>query len=265
VNIPGDRYSKNPTPVATSSGQAINIQDQRVPTLMMLLLLFAGTMALSLWAMYRVKSVYNRFSEIPASSGATGAEVAAAILDRAGIRDVTIEAIDEMLGDHYDPSQKRLVLSSQNYYGRSLAALGVSAHECGHAIQHQIAYAPLHWRMAAVGITTFANQIVMWLPLIGMFTGLIKPYTGAWIMVFAWGVIMAFNLITLPVEFDASRRAKVILADMGFIGTPAEINGVRQTLDAAAWTYVAAFVTSLGYLLYHLLPLIMGGSRNRDE
>lgn len=232
---------------------------------MFIFILFASTTALSLWAMYRVKSVYNRFSEIPASSGASGAEVAAAILDRAGIHDVSIVEIDEMLGDHYDPSEKRLVLSSQNYHGRSLAALGVSAHECGHAIQHKIAYAPLHWRMAAVGITTFANQILMWLPLIGIFTGLIKPYTAAWILSLAWGVIMAFNLITLPVEFDASRRAKVILADMGFIGTPAEIEGVKKTLDAAAWTYVAAFLTSLGYFLYHLLPLILGGNRRNDD
>lgn len=232
---------------------------------MFIFILFASTTGLSLWAMYRVKSVYNRFSEIPASSGASGAEVAAAILDRAGIHDVSIVEIDEMLGDHYDPSEKRLVLSSQNYHGRSLAALGVSAHECGHAIQHKIAYAPLHWRMAAVGITTFANQILMWLPLIGIFTGLIKPYTAAWILSLAWGVIMAFNLITLPVEFDASRRAKVILADMGFIGTPAEIEGVKKTLDAAAWTYVAAFLTSLGYFLYHLLPLILGGNRRNDD
>ena len=226
--------------------------------------LFLGTMLLSLWAMYRVKSVYNRFSAIPASSGATGAEVAAAILDRAGIHDVSIVEIDEMLGDHYDPFQKRLVLCSQNFHGRSLAALGVAAHECGHAIQHQIAYAPLHWRMASVSITTFANQIIFWLPLVGLFTGLLRPYTAAWIMAVAWGIVMAFNLLTLPVEFDASSRAKLILADMGFIGTPAEIDGVKQTLDAAAWTYVAAFITSLGYFLYYLLPLILGG-RNRDD
>ena len=106
------------------------------------ILLFIGTLAISLWATARVKSVYNRFSQIPASSGATGAEVAAAILDRAGIHDVEIVSHDEMLGDHYDPVNKRLVLSEQNYHGNSLAALGVSAHECGHAIQHKIAYAP---------------------------------------------------------------------------------------------------------------------------
>ncbi len=227
------------------------------------LLLILGTMGFSLWAMWRVRSVYGRFSQVGASSGATGAEVAAAILDRAGIRDVEILEHDEMLGDHYDPTRKRLVLSSQNYHGRSLAALGVSAHECGHAIQHQQAYAPLQWRMASVGITTFANQLLLWLPLIGMLTGLIRGRQLAWILAVSWGVVMLFNLVTLPVEFDASARAKRLLADMGYIGTEQEMSGVRQTLDAAAWTYVAAFVTSLAYFLYHLLPLL-GLSRNDD-
>ena len=223
------------------------------------ILLFVGTLALSLWATARVKSVYNRYSQIPASSGASGAEVAAAILQRAGITDVEIVEHDELLGDHYDPMHKRLVLSTQNFRGNSLAALGVAAHECGHAIQHKIAYAPLQWRMAAVGATSFASQIAMWLPMIGMFTGFISFYTAMWVLAAAWGVIMAFNLITLPVEFDASRRAKEILAGMGFIGTEEEMTGVRKTLDAAGWTYVAAFITSLGYFLYYLLPLITGG------
>lgn len=227
------------------------------------ILLFVGTMALSLWAAARVKSVYRRYSQIPAASHATGAQVAAAILERAGIRDVEIVAQEGMLSDHYDPTHKRLVLSLENYQGNSLAALGVSAHECGHAIQHQQAYAPLHWRMAAVGATNFASQVVMWLPLLGMFTGFLSGYTGMWIMAAGWGVIMIFNLITLPVEFDASTRAKRVLAEMGFIGTDEEMVGVRKTLDAAAWTYVAAFITSLGWMLYHLLPLLLGG-RSRE-
>jgi hypothetical protein len=230
--------------------------------MLLAIILFVGTMLISLWATARVKSVYNRYSQVPASSGATGAQVAQAILERAGIHDVEILPHDEMLGDHYDPINKRLVLSTQNFYGDSVAALGVAAHECGHAIQHKIAYAPLHWRMAAVGVTTYANQVVMWLPLIGMFTGIIRPYTGALIMAVAWGVIMLFNLVTLPVEFDASNRAKSILAGMGFIGTPDEIAGVKKTLDAAALTYVAAFITSLAYFLYHLLPLLLGGRRD---
>jgi Zn-dependent membrane protease YugP len=227
------------------------------------ILLFVGTMLLSLWAAARVKSVYHRFSKIPASSRATGAQVAAAILQRAGIHDVEIVAQEGLLGDHYDPTHKRLVLSHENYQGNSLAALGVAAHECGHALQHQQAYAPLHWRMAAVGATNFASQVVMWLPLIGMFTGFLSGYTGLLVMAVGWGVIMLFNLVTLPVEFDASTRAKRALAEMGFIGTDEEMAGVRKTLDAAAWTYVAAFITSLAYMLYYLLPLLMGG-RSRE-
>jgi Zn-dependent membrane protease YugP len=226
------------------------------------ILLFLGTMGISLWATWRVKRVYSHWSSVPASSGASGAQVAAAILDRAGIHDVEIVAHDEMLGDHYDPINKRLVLSQQNYYGNSVAALGVSAHECGHAIQHASGYGPLTARMAAVGATQFASQIVLFLPLLGMFTGMISGYTAMWVLALAWGVIMLFNLITLPVEFDASARAKLVLADMGYIGKPEEIVGVKQTLDAAGWTYVAAFITSFAYFLWHLLPLITGGRRD---
>ncbi len=222
------------------------------------ILIILGTFGLSLWAAARVKRVYRKFSEVPASSGVSGAQAAAAVLVSAGIHDVEIVEHQEMLGDHYDPIHKRLVLSSDNYHGRSLAALGVAAHECGHAIQHQQAYAPLHWRMAAVGATNFASQIVMWLPLLGIFTGIIQPYTGGLIMAIAWGIIMAFNLVTLPVEFDASRRAFAVLDKMGFIRTEQEMSGVRKTLNAAALTYVAAFITSLAYFLWHLLPLLTG-------
>lgn len=222
-----------------------------------------ATMALSLWAAARVKSVYRRYSELPVRSGLTGAQAAARILQAAGIRDVEILEHDEMLGDHYDPLHKRLVLSRENYRGSSPAALGVAAHECGHALQHQQAYAPLQWRMAAVGATTFASQIVMWLPVLGIFTGLIAPLTGAAIMAAAWGVIMLFNLVTLPVEFDASRRAKAVLLKMGMVNSHEEREGVEKVLNAAALTYVAAFITSLAYLLWHLLPLLAGG-RSRD-
>jgi len=227
------------------------------------ILLFAGTLLLSLWASFRVRRVYKYYSQVPASSGATGAAVAFRILAQAGIHDVEIVPQEGMLGDHYDPANKRLVLSHENYAGNSLAAIGVAAHECGHALQHAEAYAPLHWRMASVGITQFASQIVMWLPFLGMFTGLFTFRSAMWIMAAAWGVIMVFNLITLPVEFDASNRAKQALSRMGFVGTREEAEGVRKTLDAAGWTYVAAFITSLAYMLYHLLPLLLGG-RSRD-
>jgi len=222
-----------------------------------------GTMALSLWAAARVKSVYRKYSKLPVRAGVTGAQAAERILQAAGIRDVQIVEHEEILGDHYDPRHKRLVLSRDTYRGSSPAALGVAAHECGHAIQHAQAYAPLQWRMAAVGATTFASQIVMWLPILGIFTGLIAPMTGAAIMAAAWGMIMVFNLVTLPVEFDASRRAKVVLLKMGMVNSHEEREGVEKVLNAAALTYVAAFVTSLAYLLWHLLPLLTGG-RNRE-
>lgn len=229
---------------------------------LLFILVIVGTFGISMLAAGRVKANFLKYSQVPALSGYTGAQVAAEIMRTAGIDDVEIVPHNEMLGDHYDPIHKRLVLSQQNFYGSSVAALGIAAHECGHAIQHKSAYAPLKMRMAAVGVTTYANQMVMWLPLIGMFTGLIQPRVGMMLMALAWAVIMAFNLITLPVEFDASRRAKLILDRMGFIRTEAEKGGVNKVLDAAAWTYVAAFITSLAYLLWHLLPLLLGGRRS---
>jgi hypothetical protein len=224
-------------------------------------IIFIGTMAISFFAVMRVKAVYLRYSRVLASSGYSGAEAAHQILRAAGINDVEIHEKNGMLADHYDPIHKRLVLSSENYHGTSVAALGVAAHECGHAIQHNIAYAPLKWRMASIGVTTFANQIVLWIPLLGMFTGLIAPYTGLLIMAIAWGIIMLFNLVTLPVEFDASRRAKVILGKMNFIQPGQEARAVNSVLSAAGWTYVAAFITSLVYFLWYLLPLL-GGRRD---
>jgi Zn-dependent membrane protease YugP len=228
------------------------------------LLLFAGTLALSLWATLRVKAAYAKYSRLPAASGYSGAEAADQILQAAGIYNVQVVEHDAPLGDHYDPLSRRLVLSSQTFHGRSTADLGIAAHECGHAIQHKLAYAPLQWRMAAVGLTSFASQVVMWLPLVGMFTGLLSTYTGLLIMAAGWGIIMLFNLITLPVEFDASRRAKQLLAATGFIRPGEEARAVTKVLDAAAWTYVAAFLTSLAYFLWHLLPLLSGGRRSEE-
>jgi Zn-dependent membrane protease YugP len=222
------------------------------------ILLFVGTMVLSLWATTRVRQVYGKFSQLPASSGLTGAETAATILRQEGICNVEIVEHDEALGDHYDPARKRLVLSRDNFHGTSAAALGVAAHECGHVIQHKRAYAPLQWRMASVGLTTFASQIVLWLPLLGMFTGFINTGVALTLVASAWGILMLFNLITLPVEFDASARARLLLKQTGLIRTVEEEIAVAKVLHAAAWTYVAAFITSLGYFLLHLLPLIVG-------
>jgi uncharacterized protein len=220
---------------------------------------FFGTMALSLWAVWRVKSAYSKYSQVPASSGLTGAEVADRILRRAGINDVEILGSNNLLTDHYDPMNRRLVLSAENFQGTSAAAMGVAAHECGHALQHQQAYAPLTWRMASVNLVGFASQAVYILPIIGWFTNLLMPML--LLLCFGWAIIMLFNLITLPVEFDASARAKRVLAEMGLMRTPQETEAVNRVLDAAAFTYVAAFITSLSFLLYFLM-ILSGGRRN---
>lgn len=226
------------------------------------LLLFVGTLALSFWASMRVKSVYRKYASEPSLTGLTGAQAAERVMRDAGVEGVTIESCPGELTDHYDPSHRRLVLSEGNYSGTSIAALAVAAHEAGHAIQHARAYAPLHLRMAAVGATQIASQLVMWLPLIGMFTGFVNTHTGIILMAAGWGVIMLFNLVTLPVEFDASARAKAALRHSGILGAMREEDGVSRVLNAAAWTYVAAFITSLAYFIWHLLPLLMG---RRDE
>ena len=200
----------------------------------------------------RVKSVYRKYAAEPSLTGLTGAQAAARVMQDAGVEGVTITSCPGELTDHYDPSHRRLVLSEGNYSGTSIAALAVAAHEAGHAIQHAQAYAPLHLRMAAVGATQIASQLVMWLPLIGMFTGFVNTHTG----------IILINLVTLPVEFDASARAKAALRHSGILGAMREEDGVNRVLNAAAWTYVAAFITSLAYFIWHLLPLLMG---RRDE
>jgi Zn-dependent membrane protease YugP len=222
-------------------------------------LLFLGTLAISLWATWKVQSAYAKYSRVPASSGLSGAEVAYRILAAAGIYDVQIYEGNQPMGDHYDPIHKRLVLSSQNFHGTSTAAVGVAAHECGHALQHKLAYAPLNWRMASTSMVGFANMTVAVLPIFGLLTGLLRPML--LILCLAWGMIMLFNLITLPVEFDASARAKRILREMGVVQGSGEAAAVSRVLDAAALTYVAAFITSLAYLLYYLLPLL-GGRRD---
>ena len=216
----------------------------------MYLLLIGVPLAFALWAQYRVSSAFNKYKEIPAASGITGADTARRILADAGINDVEVMPIDGMLGDHYDPSHKRLCLSSEVYQGDSIAAVGIAAHECGHALQHQKNYGPLNLRMQIVPATQFASQILPFVILGGFFfhmTHLIDVGIACYV------VLMIFQLITLPVEFDASARAKVILKRLGIIRPGDEASGVNAVLDAAALTYVAAFVATLGNLLYLLM------------
>jgi Zn-dependent membrane protease YugP len=204
---------------------------------------------LGLWAQFRVKSAFSKYSQIRASSNLTGAEVAREILRSAQIHDVSVEQVDGFLGDHYDPTRKRLCLSEETYNTPSLAAVGIAAHEVGHAIQHARAYAPLEWRMAIVPVTQIASQLLPFIMIGGFWFGMFKLLK---LGVLVYGVLALFQLITLPVEYDASRRAKIILNQMGIVQSGQESAGVNRMLSAAALTYVAAFVAALGNLLWLL-------------
>jgi Zn-dependent membrane protease YugP len=229
----------------------------------MLWLLFMALAFLpSLVAMGYLKSVYARTSKVPTASGLTGAQAAARILQWAGIHDVQIVEGQGFLGDHYDPLQKKLVLSPENYEGTSAAQVGVAAHECGHALQHQQHYAPLHIRMGSVYATNFASRAVGWIFLAAMlFHQLISFHVAIWTITLCFGVIMFFNLITLPVEFNASHRAKVVLQQLGIIQPGPEAQAVNSTLNAAGLTYVAAMIATLFQFLYYLM-MLSGGRRN---
>lgn len=211
------------------------------------LILVGIPLIIGLIAQFRVKSAFNKWGAVRASSNVTGAEAAREILAAAKINDVQVVETNDFLGDHYDPMSKRLCLSTNVYSTPSVAALGIAAHECGHAIQHQAAYAPLKMRMAIVPITQIASNM---LPFV-IFGGFIFHMTGLITLgIYCYLVLLAFQLITLPVEFDASRRAKIILQQMGIVQPGNEVAGVNRVLNAAALTYVAAFVATLGNLLY---------------
>lgn len=213
-------------------------------------LLFIGVFIFALFAQLRVSSAYAKNVKIASRGRITGREAAEAVMSRAGIHNVEIVEIPGHLTDHYDPMRRRLCLSSENYRGYSLAALGVSAHEAGHAIQHKIGYSMLKARMALVPITQITSQFLPFIIIGGfIFGGLGGIMLDIGIICYA--VLTVFNLVTLPVEFDASRRAKVELVGLGIIDRD-EMPGVSQTLDAAALTYVAAFITSLMHLLWLL-------------
>src|SRR5205809_5583841 len=204
---------------------------------------------LGIWAQVRVSRAFNRWGKVRASSNITGAECAREILQAAQIHDVEVVQTDGFLGDHYDPAKKTLNLSSNVYNTPSVASLGIAAHETGHAIQHAKAYAPLKARMAVVPLTMVASQM---LPFV-IFGGLIFGITGLITLgIYCYAILLVFQLITLPVEFDASRRAKIILQQMGIVQPGAEVAGVNSVLNAAALTYVAAFIAALGNLLWLL-------------
>ncbi|MGI8821181.1 MAG: zinc metallopeptidase [Chthoniobacterales bacterium] len=211
------------------------------------LLLVGVPLIIGLWAQFRVSRAFKKWGQVRATSNVSGAEAARQILTAAQIHDVDVVETNDYLGDHYDPSSKRLCLSSDVYNTPSVAALGIAAHEVGHAIQHAKAYAPLKLRMAIVPVTSIASRMLPFVILGGLFfhmTGLIT------VGIYCYLILLAFQLITLPVEFDASRRAKIILQQMGMVQPGQEVAGVNNVLNAAALTYVAAFVATLGNLLY---------------
>jgi hypothetical protein len=213
-------------------------------------MIFIGVpLIIAIWAQFRVKSAFGKYSQIRASSNMTGADTARAILRAAQISDVEVVEINGFMGDHYDPTSKRLCLSSETYSTPSIAAVGIAAHETGHAIQDAKAYGPLKLRMAIVPATQIASNMIPFI-FIGAFWFHMFALLKIGVMVYI--VLTAFQLITLPVEFDASRRAKIILQNMGIIQAGEEATGVKRVLDAAALTYVAAFIAALGNLLWLL-------------
>jgi Zn-dependent membrane protease YugP len=213
------------------------------------LVLIGLPLIVGLWAQFRVSGAFRKWGAVRASSNITGAEAAREILQAAQIGDVDVVETNDYLGDHYDPTSKRLCLSSNVYNTPSVAALGIAAHETGHAIQHAKSYAPLMARMTIVPITSVASRM---LPFV-IFGGFIFHITGLITLgIYCYVILLVFQIITLPVEFDASRRAKIIVQQMGIIQPGAEAAGVSKVLNAAALTYVAAFIATLGNLLYLL-------------
>lgn len=228
-------------------------------------------LALSGFASMLVRTRFNYYSRVPGSRGYTGAMAAQKLLDRAGIRDVHIVESQGFLSDHYDPVNKRLALSPAVYRSHSVAAIGVATHEAGHAIQHAVGYTPLAIRSLLVPAVQFGSPFGMWGMVIGLAiwggagaTGGASSSLGYTIFLIGaalFGLLCLFQLVTLPVEFDASRRAKNLVVETGII-TPLEREGVDKVLNAAALTYVAAFVSSLLTLIYFLWRSgLLGGDR----
>lgn len=198
---------------------------------------------LALYAQSKIKSNFDKYSRVSNREGLTGRSVAEMILRGHGIYDVRVDRVRGSLTDHYDPTQKVLRLSDPVYDSTSIAALGIAAHECGHAIQHNESYAPLKFRNAIVPAANLGSNLSFLLIFIGLFA--FEPLMKLGIALFA--ITVLFQLMTLPVEYDASRRAKAILADGVLSGE--EMVGVERILSAAALTYVASLLTAIGTLL----------------
>jgi uncharacterized protein len=204
---------------------------------------------IGIWAQIKLHSAYSKYSQINAASGMTGAEAARQILDRAGLREMPVAEVEGHLTDHYDPTKRALFLSSDNFHGTSLAAIGVAAHEAGHALQHQQNYSLFDLRMALVPITQFASMAWIGVLILGFVLHLIPHFILIAVIIFS--VLALFQLVTLPVEYDASARAKAELFRLGLV-RETEREGISKVLSAAALTYVAALVSSVMTLLYYI-------------
>ena len=215
---------------------------------------------LSLWAQSRVNSTFARYSRVRSFSGMNGAEAARRLLNSQGIYDVTVQPVSGKLTDHYDPRTKVVKLSDSVYNATSVAAIGVAAHECGHAMQHNEGYGPLRLRSALVPVANFGSQLSWPMILLGiLFGGLGSPLVQVGILMFSLAVL--FQLVTLPVEFNASSRAVRLLDSQGILSGE-EVDGTRKVLKAAALTYVAA---AAGSILQLLRLVILFGGRDRDN
>ena len=210
------------------------------------LVLVVPALLISVWAQIRVKSAFSRYSQVHNSRGLTGYLVARQILDSNGLQHVRIECVPGSLTDHFDPTKEVVRLSQAVYNSPSVAAIGVAAHECGHAIQYQHGYVPLKIRKAMVPITNIGSAFSWPIALVGLFMGL--PWlVNVGILLFV--VVVGFQLITLPVEFNASYRALDILKDNQMLSEGEELKGAKKMLTAAALTYVAALLVSIANLL----------------
>lgn len=228
---------------------------------MLYIICFVPFLILSLWAQHRVGSTFRAWSQVQAASNRTGAEVARAILDRNGLQDVEVRAVPGELSDHYDPSSRTVNLSDPVFSSRSVAAVAVAAHEVGHAIQHQKAYAPLAIRSALVPAAQFGSTAAMPLLMIGLIlaaSGSVIGQTAMLAGIAMFGAAVLFQLVTLPVEFDASRRARAQLSDMDIAPNAGqEAKGTAKVLNAAALTYVAAALAAVAQLFYFVLQFVV--------
>lgn len=230
----------------------------------MLFFLFAlPGLLLGIYARSRVKSTFEKYAKVRTMRNLTGAEVARSLLDSQGLYDVVIEESQGFLSDHYDPRHRVLRLSPDVYRSPSVSAAGVAAHEMGHALQHAGKYFPLQLRTAFVPAAQFGSNLAPMIFMAGLMLSIfVESSIGlaiAWVGVGLFGLAVLFTLITLPVELNASKRAKVLLKSSGTIISNEEVSGVNKVLDAAALTYVAAAVAAIGQLLYYVF--LLGGRR----